>query len=384
MEEGAVRVRIEQGCAGLVALESDWRALCERAPGRCYVTTYEWYEALLRHRLRKPDAVRFIATYIGNRCTAIIPIQPNEIAEWALRGLDSYSIPKDTHTPLCDFPVSDDFDPEASWDAIRAELRRQNLKVSAIRFPRNPHSSGVELALAHGGARTVARRTGASCYFDSSESIETIRARYSSRLKKSLKRGRGKLAAAGEVTIRTATSGADLEWAFNEFLRIEGSGWKGTRGTASALGLDDSATAFYRYFFDTESPRLGAHVRLLMLEGRPIAAQLGLQRDSVRYIIKIAYDEQLADLSPGQVLMDRAIEEACGAAEVTRLSLVTGVSWMRDWRPYNRPVMTHWLALTPLSQVLLGIWYCSYKLLSARNRRVRRTDAEGTPPPARG
>jgi hypothetical protein len=132
---------------GIAALKQDWPALCERESAGSFVMTIEWYEATLCHRLATPELVRSVDTYVGNRCTAIIPLRRRKTPEWVPGWPNYLAIPR----------------------ATRATLR-----------------------CAGGG-------------------VNAICAGYSSRRSKSLRRGRNRPSAAGEATFRTATSRAELK-----------------------------------------------------------------------------------------------------------------------------------------------------------------------------
>lgn len=127
-----------------------------------------------------------------------------------------------------------------------------------------------------------------------------FRARLPTRRRKELARQMRRLADLAPVTIDCA-AGPDAMSAFEAFLALESSGWKGRRGTA--LAAMEPTAAFARAAI-AESARRGA-VRILTLRAgeRPAAMLVCLLAGETAATWKIAYDEALARFSPGAQLM---------------------------------------------------------------------------------
>jgi CelD/BcsL family acetyltransferase involved in cellulose biosynthesis len=79
----------------------------------------------------------------------------------------------------------------------------------------------------------------------------------------------------------------------------------------------------------------------LRLDGRAIAFQYGLLVDRRYYLLKPAYAEDLAECSPGQLLMEEVLKD-CIARELEEFDFLgPDMPWKRDWTPQTR---THnWL-----------------------------------------
>ncbi len=108
------------------------------------------------------------------------------------------------------------------------------------------------------------------------------------------------LAARGRYEHRALARGEDTtRWA-DDFLALEGAGWKGRDGTA--IAGDPAHAAFFREML------AGAHAagRLqflgLYLDGRPIALKVNFLAPPGAFAFKIAFDETLHSQSPGVVL----------------------------------------------------------------------------------
>jgi hypothetical protein len=81
------------------------------------------------------------------------------------------------------------------------------------------------------------------------------------------------------------------------FLALEARGWKGERGTG--LGQTECDTAFITAAAADLGARGAFQVAELTLNGATIAAGLVLRQGDRAFFFKIAYDENLARVSPG-------------------------------------------------------------------------------------
>lgn len=92
----------------------------------------------------------------------------------------------------------------------------------------------------------------------------------------------------------------DVADAVREYGLLEGAGWKGEHGTAIAPG--NPQERFYREALEYFCGRREGVIYRLRLDGRTIAANLSVERDTMLIVLKITYDEAVAGLSPGHLL----------------------------------------------------------------------------------
>ncbi|WP_274630255.1 GNAT family N-acetyltransferase [Arvimicrobium flavum] len=114
------------------------------------------------------------------------------------------------------------------------------------------------------------------------------------RLKRRLEE-RGKL----EYRIDRATD--DVRGGLESFLSLEAAGWKGRQRTAMAI--DRYRAAFAREAVHRLSEYDLCRVHSLTLDGKVIASLIVFIEAGVAYTWKTAYDESLAEFSPGTLLM---------------------------------------------------------------------------------
>jgi CelD/BcsL family acetyltransferase involved in cellulose biosynthesis len=169
--------------------------------------------------------------------------------------------------------------------AVEVAAAQQRIKVST--FDRH--------------ARPVIHRRAEPTYFDAS---------MSSKHRKNLRRQRRHLDALLEGQLRRVDWGPQnlaRPAAAELFLRLEQTGWKGRVGTAMACAPADEA--FFRLMVERFGEKGLLQLWFLEASGTPVAAQCNLISGDTVFHFKIAYDEDLAQYSPGVLLELEMIQE---------------------------------------------------------------------------
>lgn len=178
----------------------------------------------------------------------------------------------------------------------------QSFAGQFLRLPGKPW-----LASSHPRALLVRR--------DSDE--EYLRASISGGKLQELRRLERRLSDQGEIRYDGAIDDSNLDSRIHEFLDLEASGWKGRNGTAMAC-----SSAHRSFFVEmTKQAHSRGLLRLLTLRlnGKAIASKCNLMSPPGAFAFKIAFDEQFARFSPGQLL---EIEN------IRRMHVEPGVQWM--------------------------------------------------------
>jgi len=125
--------------------------------------------------------------------------------------------------------------------------------------------------------------------------------------RKKLRQDWNRLSALGTVDVVNDRAPGEIREAFETFLALELSSWKGAQGTA--LLCDPADAAFVRRLIGDLAQRQNASVALLRVDGRAIAAQVLMYCGSTAYTWKTAFDAEYAKFSPGALLIDKVTEE---------------------------------------------------------------------------
>jgi CelD/BcsL family acetyltransferase involved in cellulose biosynthesis len=163
----------------------------------------------------------------------------------------------------------------------------------------------------HALNRVLARRGSASCVLGQSvrpklasqlDAQRYMENALSSSSRKKLRQHRRRLAEKGTLESRIVTEPGAIRTAFEDFLLLEASGWKGRQGTA--LLSDEADATFARAMIGTLAPRGDASIHGLYLNGTPLSMQIVLRAGRVAFTWKTAYDEAWHDASPGMLLFE--------------------------------------------------------------------------------
>lgn len=111
----------------------------------------------------------------------------------------------------------------------------------------------------------------------------------------------------GHLVYRVARQPAEVRFAMETFLGLEGSGWKGRR--KSAMVADRYRAAFAREAVNNLAETDNARIHTLELDGRAIAVMVVFVISGEAYTWKTAYDEDYAAHSPGKLLFMRLTDQ---------------------------------------------------------------------------
>jgi hypothetical protein len=138
-------------------------------------------------------------------------------------------------------------------------------------------------------------------YPESSTGIAAFDEMVSTKRRRELDRQLRRLCDMGAVSFMSARTQTEIEMAFGMFTALEGSGWKGRRGTA--LVRRQSVHDFARQAVLQLAQKGHAAIDVMRLGERPIAALIRFDHGRMSIPWKVAFDEEFAAFSPGKQLM---------------------------------------------------------------------------------
>lgn len=175
--------------------------------------------------------------------------------------------------------------------------------------------------------------------------FSTWEATLSARRRQDYRRARRKLEESGPVTFdlripSSTTVRAELE----EAMRVEAAGWKSERG--SALSRNEKLGGFFHELAARLASRGELRICFLRVGGVAIATQIGIEHAHRWWILKIGYDEQWSDYSPGIQLMWDVVRHA-GEARLDGVEMLGSAEewisiWARATREYRTLVFYPW------------------------------------------
>jgi Acetyltransferase (GNAT) domain len=207
------------------------------------------------------------------------------------------------YAPLGSPLIDKDMAPQVT-DSLIAHMRASGRTLFSIPFlPLNgPAAKALRDAADRAGFWTVAeRQMRPTLYPASSHGIAEFDEMVSAKRRRELDRQLRRLCETGAVSFMTARTPTEIETAFGMFAALEGSGWKGRRGTA--LIRRSSLHEFAHTAVLRLAQRGLAAIDVMRLGDRPIAALIRLDHGSISIPWKVAFDEEFAGFSPGKQLM---------------------------------------------------------------------------------
>jgi CelD/BcsL family acetyltransferase involved in cellulose biosynthesis len=179
----------------------------------------------------------------------------------------------------------------------------------------------------------VVAAVGRASYLALPATSDAYLARLDSHFRQNLRRQTKKLFALRDARVEIIDAREATAAHLDAFIAIEGSGWKARDGNAVCRRPELAA------YYAAVTRRLadgGALVwALLHAEDRPVAAFLMVRMGTKLALDKIAYDQALSQVAPGNVLLGKVIEYAIqsGLAEV---DFLTDHEWNRRWKAETR------------------------------------------------
>jgi CelD/BcsL family acetyltransferase involved in cellulose biosynthesis len=337
--------RAYQGSQGLESLAPEWTVLAESIPDARFNHFPGWYRAHLASNRSDPESFWFLAAHRDQKLAAVFPLQFQSHRVKILRPKFLGTI-NDNELQLSDFV----FARTASNANLLYEMTQWLRTQRAIRWDMlrllkiSEDSSFAYAARVRLPRATVARRYDGSAYFDTSGTYDQATRAMSSKFRSNLRRRTRLAENSGTLRFQSVRLRDQLDEAFNIFLDIEASGWKGPAGTSSAIRCQPGALAFYTALLREFGPRDECVINLLWHGEQAIAGQLGLRIGRTLHILKVGYRDVHSVLAPGILLQERTIRHACEDPGVDTLSMVNEPYWARSFKPLTVGV---WLYYAP-------------------------------------
>jgi CelD/BcsL family acetyltransferase involved in cellulose biosynthesis len=335
-----------QGLAGYRKLESDWLTLADELAEECWFQHRpQWTRAFLESGICNPETVWIISARRAGKLVGIAPLQFQDyrIGNFKPRILGTL---EDDQLQLSDFvfrkqPENADF-----YAQLVAWLRRQNtLRWDSLRLRKVRQDSAIWYAASHKQpSQTLALQHDESAYFETASGYDHATASMTGDFRRNMRRQLRRAEEAHKVRAETATSGEDLQRAFQVFLEIEASGWKGDEGLSSAIRCQPALLGFYQSLLDQFGARGECVINLLWFGDEPVAGEFAIRIGRILHILKFGYKESAHKFAPGNVLLDKIIAQTCEDPGIDVLNLVNHPVGAVRFKPHVTGV---WSYVTP-------------------------------------
>jgi CelD/BcsL family acetyltransferase involved in cellulose biosynthesis len=312
---------------GLELIESiaqDWRQLCAEGVHDAPFFRPEWITTNLG-AFAPAARVVLLTAHAGSQVRAVLPLMQERtlfcgIPARILRSTNN------VHSYRFDLVHGTKDDAAAIaclWDRLKGVSEWDVLSLDAV--PVGGAAERLVLLAAQEGYLTGQQNTIASPFIPITCSKPPIPR--SSNLRHNLRRYLKRARAQWSVELRRYDE-ADAA-CLNEFYQLEKSGWKGERGTAIVCSSDTRA---YYDAIAKVAARFGYFcLYLLYFDHKPVAGLLGVSYKGKYSALKIGYDEQHADLSPGHLITHSVVND-CTARGITEFDFLgPSMRWKLEW-----------------------------------------------------
>lgn len=328
-------ITMEKGMAGLEAIKEDWVKLYAAQKHPAYHQDWRWMASLQRCLIDQP--LNFVVLRRRNQVALILPLHLRSMVKAGI-SQNYLSFPYHNHVVLSDALVQGDYVEDTDFKEMlffletQKEFKWDHLKFSGI-YSRSPlpdilMQSGLEL-----------NEIASNAYF--SLGPERYDVNLSKKFIKNIKRLTTKAAnELGDIETLYVNDVVTLPDAFEAFLDLEASGWKGEAGTSTAIKHNPQLVKFYRHLMESFSKDGSFQINLLKIDGVPAAGQMCIRSGGTWFILKIAYNDDLKRFGAGNILMLSFLEALHSEGEITELNLVTSPPWADRWHLNKRPVFS--------------------------------------------
>jgi len=330
-----VKVTSFEGQSGLKKLAPAWRKLSERLETRRHFHCVEWYLALADTLERKAGiTVTCLAISSSDELLGVFPFRAArvELAGVPLHALQLLSDAWEAETArdlvLAPAQAQDEFfqafvhlldQNDASWDVISL---------------RGILDDSVAAAALHASPDLPCVRTPGGAWgrveFVSCGATDRPFDRLSKGFRQNLRTAHNHLKSSA-VSFSSTRSPHGLAAAYPKFLAVESSGWKGVEGTS--VMKSPTADSFLRNLISQFGSSGGCEIHLMHIEERTVAALFCVVTDDICYILKTAYDEAFARMSPGHLTLERLLQQRGATGRLQVVTPYNAPPWFRAWRP---------------------------------------------------
>ena len=346
----------QQGLDGFERLAPAWSDLAKSMPAVRFNQFPEWYRAYLQSLEANPSGVWIVAAYRNNRLVGIFPLHFQDFRGGAFRPRLLGTIEHD-QMQLSDFVFAQTPENGTLFDAFTHWLRTQQiLRWDGLRLRKISHDSSIGFAArARLPKGTLALQYFASAYFLTDrtydQATQAMTAKFNSNLRRRARIAEQSAPLRHEVYRRAE----ELPAAFEEFLQLEASGWKGEAGTSSAIRCQPRMLGFYTALVREFGASESCVINLLWHGDTAVAGQFCLQIDRTLYILKVGFSEAHSNFAPGILLLERVLRRTCEDPGIHILHLVNAPPWARCFQPIVAGLWSYFAANWSVRGTLLHL-----------------------------
>ncbi len=333
-----MNIQIFKGRQGLQTLAPKWQELTADLASPRFFHLLDWHRCNLDFLEPDPESVLYCAFFDSAELCAILPVRQ---VKRTYKGLRLYVLEllQHDHMWLTDIVASASSLKKLSFRHLLDALQRYTGIRWDILIARHVlEDSALATIDAADKCRWRLRGVQTACSYVSVKPYEQEQTGLSKKTLANLRQASNRLSRMGKQSYVVISRASELAEAFNDFLRLEASGWKGVGGNGTAIKVDQRLVDFYRCLTERLGVAGNCEIHLLQLDGKSIAAMFVIVSSGTSYALKVGYDEAYERASPGHLLIENMIKHYKGEGGTHTLNFVTAMNWIRPWNPASLAV----------------------------------------------
>jgi len=295
-----------------------------------------WWESF-----GKGNRLHVVTVRSHGRLVAAAPMMRTDLRICGFKANALHAI-YNPHTPRYDFIVANQDSRlyAAIWGELIAESGCDLILLTQVAQPSRTIQSIEMLAARHGwlAGQWIAP---VSPFIRLGSDYETFFTSLGAGCRFNLTKRYERLRRIGPVNVEVVTHRQQVDEAMLDGLRIEAAAWKGENGTA--MISDPAVTEFYTHLAKREADLGQLRLTFLRVAEKRIAFSYVLQNRNKLCAVKIGYDPEYHGYSPGNMLLNLIVKDAC-ARGIEEYDLLGGDDdWKFEWTKETRE--NRWLFL---------------------------------------
>jgi CelD/BcsL family acetyltransferase involved in cellulose biosynthesis len=331
-----------------------WNALSLKSPHQLPDLSYAWIASYLETQLAPKESWFCLLAYEEGNLVGILPVVVTPDQRWGFR-CDRLRTPSNDQTASVDFLVAPGLE-EKIIPLFLNHLNRLYPSWHCFEMRHLPETSltGSIIKRKIKKVKALTVFDGFGCFVKIEGTFEIFKSRLRPNFRRKLGSSERKLLSLPQARISFQSGKFLSEQGLSRFMQIESLSWKGSQG--SALCQNEALASFYRVLTDRLAELGWLEWAFLEVEGKTIAAILGIRVNRSLVALKICYDKAYASFSPGTVLLTKLFEKAFLGGQVDEINCLTDYPWFKNWpmekRAYYNLTLFPWKPFSILTGYL--------------------------------
>jgi CelD/BcsL family acetyltransferase involved in cellulose biosynthesis len=332
--DSSLQIEVVRDMERFNCIASEWDRLAHHCAADPLFLSHTWFQTWWES-FGRGNELHVVTVRSRGELVAAAPMMRTQARIYGFAAAALHAI-YNAHTPRYDFMVGRNQDPrlyEAIWNNLITEDRCDLIVLAQIPEQSRTIPSIDNLGNCHGWLRGQWMPP-ASPLIRLGCDYETFFATLGDGCRFNLTKRYARLRRLGPVDVEVVTDRQHVDGAMHDGLRIEAAAWKGENGTA--MISDPCVADFYTRLARREADIGQLRLTFLRVAGERIAFTYLLQSSTKLYAVKIGYDPRYHAYSPGIMLLNLILKDACcrGVAEYDLLG--GDDEWKFDWTKETR------------------------------------------------